>query len=174
MTQEELAELVSADGEYLRQSDISRLERGDVTLPRWPRLKRIADALALTPGELLARSGWKGAELYLDVTAEGSPPATSKVTDTAAQAARLSLPDLNELRARRRNLQTARQGLSVQADRLVRNQRALGHTTGGVVLCLQKYGPSSATAQLAGVPGERQYAVDTSNDDSNAGESVPA
>src|SRR5947207_9476612 len=66
LTQEELAERISADGEFVRQSDISRLERGAVMLPRRARLERIAAALDLSLGELLARSGWAGADEYFD------------------------------------------------------------------------------------------------------------
>jgi transcriptional regulator with XRE-family HTH domain len=61
-TQEELAERVSADCEYVRQSEISRIENGRIALPRRERLERLAQVLALPLGELLARSGWAGAE----------------------------------------------------------------------------------------------------------------
>ncbi len=61
-TQEDLAERISADGEYVRQSEISRIENGRIALPRRERLERIARALDLSLGELLARSGWAGAE----------------------------------------------------------------------------------------------------------------
>lgn len=61
-TQEELADRVAAAGEVrFRQSDVSRLERGRVALPRGDRLERIAAVLGLSVGELLARSGWAGA-----------------------------------------------------------------------------------------------------------------
>lgn len=55
MTQEELAERV---GESVRQSDISRLERDYVALPRRDRLEALAAALEVTPGYLLMHSGW--------------------------------------------------------------------------------------------------------------------
>lgn len=55
LTQEELAERV---GENVRQSDISRLERDYVGLPRRARLEALARALDLSLGELLLRSGW--------------------------------------------------------------------------------------------------------------------
>jgi transcriptional regulator with XRE-family HTH domain len=62
-TQEELAERVIAQGtDAFRQSDVSRLERGKVGLPHRDRLSHIAAALGLSPGELLARSGWAGAD----------------------------------------------------------------------------------------------------------------
>ncbi|MDP9365390.1 MAG: helix-turn-helix domain-containing protein [Chloroflexota bacterium] len=54
--------VVDAGGEGFRQSDVSRLERGKVGLPRRDRLGRVAVALGLPLGELLARSGWAGAE----------------------------------------------------------------------------------------------------------------
>lgn len=60
MTQDELAARIG-----VRQSDVARLERDRVTLPRRPRLERIAAALGLATGELLARSGWAGAEQAL-------------------------------------------------------------------------------------------------------------
>ena len=59
-SQEELAERI---GDGVRQADVSRLERGRVTLPRRQRLERIAAALGMSPGELLARSGWAGADV---------------------------------------------------------------------------------------------------------------
>jgi transcriptional regulator with XRE-family HTH domain len=61
-SQEELAQRIAAHGdEAFRQSDVSRLERGKVTLPRRERLEHIAAVLELSLGELLARSGWTGA-----------------------------------------------------------------------------------------------------------------
>ena len=54
LTQEELAERI---GGGMRQSNVSRLERGRVALPRRERLERIAAALELRLGDLLARSG---------------------------------------------------------------------------------------------------------------------
>ena len=61
-TQEQLAARISAEGEWLNQSDVSRLERGRVGLPRRARLERIAAALGLPLGDLLAHSGWAGAD----------------------------------------------------------------------------------------------------------------
>ena len=61
-TQETLAARVADLGGDLRQSDVSRLERGKIGLPRRDRLARIAAALDLSLGELLARSGWAGAD----------------------------------------------------------------------------------------------------------------
>lgn len=58
-TQEGLAARVDHG---VAQSDVSRLERGKIMLPRRQRLERIAAALELPLGVLLARSGWAGAE----------------------------------------------------------------------------------------------------------------
>jgi transcriptional regulator with XRE-family HTH domain len=74
LTQEELAERI---GEEVRQSDISRLERGKIGLPRAERLARIAEALDLPMGELLARSGWAGADEAFVETDDPVPPVTS-------------------------------------------------------------------------------------------------
>jgi transcriptional regulator with XRE-family HTH domain len=59
LTQEELAERI---GEGVRQAEVSRLERDRIMLPRRARLEAIAAALELPLGELLARSGWSGAD----------------------------------------------------------------------------------------------------------------
>jgi transcriptional regulator with XRE-family HTH domain len=61
LTQEELAERI---GEGVRQAEVSRLERDRIGLPRRARLERIATALELPLGELLARSGWAGADTF--------------------------------------------------------------------------------------------------------------
>jgi transcriptional regulator with XRE-family HTH domain len=61
LTQEELAERI---GEGVRQAEVSRLERDRIGLPRRARLDRIATALELPLGELLARSGWAGADSF--------------------------------------------------------------------------------------------------------------
>ena len=61
-TQQELAVRIAGMGEICHQSDVSRLERGRVGLPRRARLERIAAALDLAVGDLLARSGWAGAD----------------------------------------------------------------------------------------------------------------
>jgi transcriptional regulator with XRE-family HTH domain len=69
MTKEELADRVG-----VRQAEVSRLERGRVALPRRPRLERIAAALGLATGELLARSGWAGADRALAEPAPSADP----------------------------------------------------------------------------------------------------
>lgn len=73
-TQETLAARVADLGGDLRQSDVSRLERGKVGLPRRDRLERIAAALGLSLGGLLARSGWAGADGAFDGAPETAPP----------------------------------------------------------------------------------------------------
>jgi transcriptional regulator with XRE-family HTH domain len=61
-SQEDLAKRIADHGdEAFRQSDVSRLERGKVTLPRRERLEHVAAVLGLSLGDLLARSGWTGA-----------------------------------------------------------------------------------------------------------------
>lgn len=57
LTQEQFAELL---GEGVRQSEISRLERGLVTMPRPERLQRIADVIDVPVGELLLLTAWAG------------------------------------------------------------------------------------------------------------------
>src|SRR5688500_8355100 len=54
LTQLQLAERA---GHGTRQEDISRLEQGRIALPRWGRLRALAAALEVTPGELLLRAG---------------------------------------------------------------------------------------------------------------------
>lgn len=65
-SQEELAERISTDDEYVRQSEISRIESGRVALPRRRRLELLAIALDIPLGELLAHSGWAGANEAFD------------------------------------------------------------------------------------------------------------
>ena len=61
-----------------RQSDVSRLERGKVGLPHRDRLSLIAAVLGLSPGELLARSGWSGADRVFSTADPRSHPITPK------------------------------------------------------------------------------------------------
>jgi transcriptional regulator with XRE-family HTH domain len=81
LTQEELAERV---GPGVRQSEISRLERNRVTLPRRQRLEQIARALDIPVGVLLARSGWVGAE---GIESNASEPAERHMGEPARTAA---------------------------------------------------------------------------------------
>jgi transcriptional regulator with XRE-family HTH domain len=55
LTQEELAARV---GDSVRQSDISRLERDGVSLPRRGRLEQLARALDVSLGTLMRQTGW--------------------------------------------------------------------------------------------------------------------
>lgn len=57
-SQEELAAALTARGVRTKQSDISRLERGNVGQPRAARLLALAAVLDLTVGDLLAVSAW--------------------------------------------------------------------------------------------------------------------
>lgn len=72
-SQESVAARVVDLGGDLRQSDVSRLERGKVGLPRRDRLERIAAVLELSMGDLLARSGWAGAGAAFDRLDEQMP-----------------------------------------------------------------------------------------------------
>jgi transcriptional regulator with XRE-family HTH domain len=58
LTQDELAEMISDESDYVRQSEISRIESGRVLLPRRSRLERIANALGFTLVDLLLISNW--------------------------------------------------------------------------------------------------------------------
>lgn len=96
LTQEQLAERV---GDGVRQSEISRLERNRITLPRRHRMEDLAAALDIPLGVLLARSGWAGAEAIEDDPAsesiEDPAPAPNPVESPvpAARAAHGSAPD---------------------------------------------------------------------------------
>jgi transcriptional regulator with XRE-family HTH domain len=66
LSQDELAERIRIFGVSVRQTEISRIELDKVTLPGQDRLEAIAQALDLSLGELLSRSGWTQAHLYFD------------------------------------------------------------------------------------------------------------
>jgi transcriptional regulator with XRE-family HTH domain len=90
-TQEELAaRIADLGGETFRQSDVSRLERDRVTLPRRARLEHVAAALGLPIGELLALSGWAGAETAF--RAEIPSPPTDGTAATSPGSAPASVP----------------------------------------------------------------------------------
>jgi transcriptional regulator with XRE-family HTH domain len=55
LTQEQLAERI---GGSASQAEISRLERGEVLLPRRHRLEALAEALEVSLGAMLMASGW--------------------------------------------------------------------------------------------------------------------
>jgi transcriptional regulator with XRE-family HTH domain len=76
-TQAELADRVAAHGDWtFRQCDVSRLERRVVTLPHRERLIHIAAVLGVPLGELLARSGWAGADTAFSDAEEALPAKT--------------------------------------------------------------------------------------------------
>jgi len=77
-TQEEPAVRITGKGDVCHQSDVSRLEHGRVGLPRRARLERIAAALDLAVGDLLARSGWAGAGAAFQATDVAAPPAENR------------------------------------------------------------------------------------------------
>jgi transcriptional regulator with XRE-family HTH domain len=83
LTQEELAERI---GDGVRQAEVSRLERGRVSLPRRKRLERIAAALDIPLGELLARAGWAAADRSFRPQTVASTPPSAK-PDSPAQTA---------------------------------------------------------------------------------------
>ena len=78
LTQEQLSERI---GTTVRQADVSRLERDLIGLPRRDRLTAIANALEVSPGELLVRSGWaqdpKSVEPVANDDTPGLPEAIS-------------------------------------------------------------------------------------------------
>src|SRR4051794_41082580 len=76
MSQEELAERIGLD---VRQSDVSRLERGKILFPRMERLNQIAAALGLSIGALLIEAGWFTDE-------EGAQVANSSVAESGIDA----------------------------------------------------------------------------------------
>ncbi|HEX5165100.1 MAG TPA: helix-turn-helix transcriptional regulator [Thermomicrobiales bacterium] len=126
-TQEELAERISSDGEYVRQSEISRIESGKVGLPRHERLVRLADVLDLPLGELLARSGWTGADQHFHV-ADGDPTATNHTDELVSTVPMEGMParkrrqpvnetDASAMPALRRAVSTMRD----ESERLNRN-----------------------------------------------------
>lgn len=81
LTQEELAERI---GEGARQSDISRLEREKVMLPRRRRLERMAEALGVSLGTLFREAGWL----------EGDDQSASNPPDLHDEA--VLMPDLDD------------------------------------------------------------------------------
>lgn len=110
LTQEELAERV---GNGVRQAEISRLEHNYITLPRRTRLEKIASALDLPLGVLLAHSGWTGAE---DI-----PSSSNDAEDEAAilKAEKAALASQNEeMKATIEELWASRQELEAETRHL--------------------------------------------------------
>jgi transcriptional regulator with XRE-family HTH domain len=92
LTQEQLAERI---GEHVRQSDISRMERDYIMLPRRDRLEALAEALEVTPGYLLMHSGWITREERerLDAPLLPTPPPVEDATPISPAP----LPDQGDL-----------------------------------------------------------------------------
>jgi transcriptional regulator with XRE-family HTH domain len=82
LSQEQLAQRSSDAREGILQSDISRLESGQVALPRSGHLRRIAAALDMPIVDLLARSGWAAA-LVASADAPADPDAANPLKDTS-------------------------------------------------------------------------------------------
>lgn len=98
LTQEELAERV---GVGVRQSEISRLERNRVTLPRRQRMEEIAQALDIPVGLLLARSGWVGAEMidadHGEANGAGREPESRRDTESVLGERAASPDDMADM-----------------------------------------------------------------------------
>ena len=75
LTQEQLAERI---GEGVRQSDISRLERDQMSLPRRDRLQQIAASLDLSIGDLLVLTGWMDDQHRRSLDDGATPAQTAK------------------------------------------------------------------------------------------------
>ncbi len=91
LTQQQLAERI---GDGVEQSEVSRLERDQVALPRRPRMEQLARALEIPVGVLLARSGWTGAEAIGSST--GSPPSKVEELQTSIDQLRVNNQQLRE------------------------------------------------------------------------------
>lgn len=101
LTQEALAERIAP---HFRQSDVSRLERDCITLPRRERLEAIAAALEIPVGVLLAASGWAGMELDATpapITRPGqtTPIAVDEVAIRRFDIAPMTIPGIDRLHA---------------------------------------------------------------------------
>jgi transcriptional regulator with XRE-family HTH domain len=71
LSQEQFAALL---GEGVRQSEVSRLERGNVLMPRRERLQRIAEVIDVPVGELLMLTSWAEADAGApDAPVQGEP-----------------------------------------------------------------------------------------------------
>jgi transcriptional regulator with XRE-family HTH domain len=88
MSQEELAERIGPD---VRQSDVSRLERGKVLFPRLERLNQISAALGMSIGSLLIEAGWFTDDETSQVELGGRPPVQERVPILVADDEPISL-----------------------------------------------------------------------------------
>jgi transcriptional regulator with XRE-family HTH domain len=96
LTQEQLAERI---GDGVRQAEVSRLEAGRVVQPRRSRLEKIALALDLPMGELLARSGWADDGSVVHRKREGLDAVRTEKTDVEVGSPRPLPPEIQRLRA---------------------------------------------------------------------------
>jgi transcriptional regulator with XRE-family HTH domain len=115
LTQEELALRI---GDAVRQAEVSRLEHDRIVLPRRDRLERIATALDLPLGVLLASSGWVGAAQAFPPQHEPPDAATNGLValNEVLEAAKDVVAHLQEL-VDAAEAATPHDGLVVDADR---------------------------------------------------------
>jgi transcriptional regulator with XRE-family HTH domain len=111
LTQEELAERI---GGTCSQAEISRLERGQVSMPRRARLDDLAAALEVSLGELLIHSGWL-------TTQEGD-----QVDDTSTPEEHREEPEASLLLE---ELATIQDALLILMDRVASVERLLRQQT---------------------------------------------
>ena len=96
LTQEALAERI---GEGVRQADVSRLENDRIMLPRRDRLERLAEALDVPLGVLLARSGWAGADEGMAAALIAATPVTAlSLPGVAADQVPAAVEILNQVK----------------------------------------------------------------------------
>ena len=119
LTQEQLAERVD---ENVRQSDISRLERDKVTLPRRDRLGLLADALEVSLGDLLVRSGWMTTGDGMDQNLE------QDAADQAAATVTPAVLTVDDVRTLVQVIETTRALVAATLDSLVAADAALDRT----------------------------------------------
>jgi transcriptional regulator with XRE-family HTH domain len=82
LTQQQLSVRVGLGTE---QAYISRLEQGQVTLPRWARLRALAAALEVSPGDLLLRTGLLTSADVQDSAEAPVKPTLAKETPARAE-----------------------------------------------------------------------------------------
>ena len=123
-SQEELARRVCVDGHDVRQSDVSRLERGKVVLPRRERLERIATALGLPLGELLGRAD------IVFAPAADRPPAPADAQTVPLPPPTADWPHALELRSAEPAIPTARLRDVLERSRatVARSRQTMAHS----------------------------------------------
>lgn len=100
LTQEQLAERMVSE---VRQAEIPRLEHGHVALPRRQRLEDIAQALEVSIGELLIRTGWMTEEaLFLGARngAHEDVPSLNEVEERALRTVAAVMESVAVVRVR--------------------------------------------------------------------------